>query len=161
MRKRLNLLEELRSKASSRYRADAEARYQSTINRGHRRSVGARREAVIMLEQGRAADLPELAANTMSTLEGTPVEDLAQQFIALSDEAESASEEPWIVRRNALLARLESVEGDAESGVSAAAAIMLDGGVAQAKAFLLGSEALNTGISACAKSACCASTPSF
>ncbi len=140
--KRLHAVDVLRDTALAENRPDAESRYQEALTKLGQRLNAAKRQARQALESGRVLELPKIANDLAPAFATTPVTDLHRQFSLLCNEA--AGTKPmwtstWAVTKPKLLA------AKGADALAAAAALLLAGDTAEAKALLANDPALATG----------------
>lgn len=139
---RLRGIDRLRDVVLADNRPDAESRYQEALTRLGQRLNVAKRQARQAIETGRVLDLPKIASDLAPAFAQTPVADLHRQFSLLCNEA--AGIRPlwatsWAVTKPRLLAAKGS------TALAAAAALLLAGETAEAKALLANDPALTSG----------------
>lgn len=139
---RLRGIDRLRDVVLADNRPDAESRYQEALTRLGQRLNVAKRQARQAIETGRVLDLPKIASDLAPAFAQTPVTDLHRQFSLLCNEA--AGIKPvwatsWAVTRPKLLA------AKGADALAAAAALLLAGDTAEAKALLANDPALANG----------------
>ncbi len=140
--KRFRGLGTLRDAVLGDDRADAGSRYQEALTKLGQRLNAAKRQARQAVENGRVLDLPRIAGELAPVFAGTPVADLHRQFALLCNEAAGIKplwSTSWEVTRSRLLA---ATGADA---LAAAAALLLTGGTAEAKALMANDPALAGG----------------
>ena len=140
---RLARLGELRDVTLSSNRSDAESRYQELVTKLDQQLRAARRQARQAVEEGKLAELPNLAKNLAPWFSGTPVAGVYRQFAALTQEAVGAKP-LWQNQWQATREHLRTAKG--EQALAAGAALMLAGYADEGKAVLLAESALNSGV---------------
>lgn len=139
---RLRGIDLLRDVVLADNRPDAESRYQEALTRLGQRLNAAKRQARQAIETGRVLDLPKIASDLAPAFAQTPVADLHRQFSLLCNEA--AGIKPlWATTWAVTKPRLLAAKG--ATALAAAAALLLAGDTAEAKALLANDPALTTG----------------
>ena len=123
--KRLHAVDVLRDTALAENRPDAESRYQEALTKLGQRLNAAKRQARQALESGRVLELPKIASDLAPAFATTPVTDLHRQF--------------------SLLCKPKLMAAKGADALAAAAALLLAGDTAEAKALLANDPALATG----------------
>ena len=139
---RLRRIDLLRDQVLADNRPDAESRYQEALTRLGQRLNAAKRQARQALETGAVLELPRIANELAPAFAKTPVSDLHRQFSLLCNEATGIKPQwatSWAVTKPRLLA------SKGANALAAAAALLLIGDTAEAKALLANDPTLATG----------------
>ncbi len=139
---RLRGIEVLRNQALTDNRPDAESRYQEAMTKLVQRMNAAKRQARQAMESGRVLDLPKIASDLAPAFAQTPVTDLQRQFALLCNEA-AGTKSLWLTSWAVTKPKLLAAKG--ANALAAAAALMLVGDTAEAKALLANDPLLVSG----------------
>ena len=139
---RLRGIEVLRNQALADNRPDAESRYQEALTKLVQRLNAAKRQARQAVEAGRVLDLPKIAVDLAPAFAQTPVTDLHRQFSLLCNEA-AGTKPLWLTSWAVTKPRLLAAKG--ANALAAAAALLLVGDTAEAKALLANDPLLVSG----------------
>ena len=139
---RLRGIDGLRDQALSDNRPDAESRYQEALTKLGQRLNAAKRQARQALELGRVLDLPKIASDLAPAFAQTPVTDLHRQFSLLCNEA-AGTKPVWVTSWAVTKPKLLAAKG--ADALAAAAALVLAGDIAEAKALLANDPLLSSG----------------
>jgi len=139
---RLRGIDGLRDLAMSDNRPDAESRYQEALTKLGQRLNAAKRQARQALESGHVLDLPKIASDLAPAFAQTPVTDLHRQFSLLCSEA-AGTKPVWISSWAVTKPKLLAAKG--ADALAAAAALVLAGDIAEAKALLANDPLLASG----------------
>ena len=139
---RLRGIDGLRDQALSDNRPDAESRYQEALTKLGQRLNAAKRQARQALESGRVLDLPKIASDLAPAFAQTPVTDLHRQFSLLCNEA-AGTKPVWVTSWAVTKPKLLAAKG--ADALAAAAALVLAGDIAEAKALLANDPLLGSG----------------
>ena len=139
---RLRQIAVLRDAVTADSRPDAESRYQEALTKLGQRLNAAKRQARQAVEGGRVSELPKIASDLAPVFARTPVADLHRQFAVLCNEA--AGIRPWwAVSWAVTKPKLLATKG--ADSLAAAAALLLTGDSAEARALLANDPALASG----------------
>ena len=139
---RLRGIDGLRDQALSDNRPDAESRYQEALTKLGQRLNAAKRQARQALESGRVLDLPKIASELAPAFAQTPVTDLHRQFSLLCNEA-AGTKPIWVTSWAVTKPKLLAAKG--ADALAAAAALVLAGDIAEAKALMANDPLLSSG----------------
>ena len=139
---RVRGIETLRNQVIADSRPDAESRYQEALTKLVQRLDAAKRQARQAVEAGRVLDLPKLAVDLAPAFAQTPVTDLHRHFSLLCNEA-AGTKSLWLTSWAVTKPRLLAAKG--ANALAAAAALLLVGDTAEAKALLANDPVLASG----------------
>ena len=139
---RLRRIDLLRDQVLPDNRPDAESRYQEALTRLGQRLNAAKREVRQALETGAVLELSRIANELAPAFAKTPVMDLHRQFALLCNEA-TGIRPHWATSWAVTKPRLLATKG--ADALAAAAALLLSGDTAEARALLANDPALATG----------------
>lgn len=133
-------LDELRNQVHNDRRSDVESRYREAVRRLKWRATEASEAASAAIREGRAADVPALAATLQSEMDGTIMAGPAATFAARATEA---ARWPWQGSWAATRAELDNATG--EMALAAGATLFLIGDPEPAVMLLLADASLEGG----------------